>query len=37
MRVNELAKELGKSNKEILEVLEKNNQAVKSHSSDVSE
>ncbi len=37
MRVNELAKELGKSNKEILEVLEKNNQAVKSHSSNVSE
>ena len=35
MRVNELAKELGKSSKEVLDLLQKNNQDVKSHSSNV--
>ncbi len=37
MRVNELAKELGKSSKEVLDLLQKNNQDVKSHSSNVSD
>ncbi len=37
MRVNELAKELGKSSKEVLEVLQKHNQEVKSHSSNINE
>ena len=37
MRVNELAKELGKSSKEVLEILQKHNQDVKTHSSSVSE
>ncbi len=37
MRVNELAKELGKTSKEVLEILEKQNQDVKTHSSNVSE
>ena len=37
MRVNELAKELGRPNKEVLEILQKNNQDVKSHSSNVNE
>ncbi len=35
MRVNELAKELGKTSKEVLDVLQKQNQEVKSHSSNV--
>ncbi len=37
MRVNELAKELGKTSKEVLEILQKQNQDVKSHSSNISE
>ncbi len=37
MRVNELAKELGKSSKEVLDILQKQNQDVKSHSSNVTE
>ena len=37
MRVNELSKELGKSNKEVLEILQKNHFDVKSHSSGITE
>ena len=37
MRVNELAKELGKTSKEVLEILQKQNQDVKSHSSNINE
>ena len=37
MRVSELAKELGKTSKDVLDVLQKNNQDVASHSSNVSE
>ena len=37
MRVSELAKELGKTSKEVLDVLQKNNQDVSSHSSNVNE
>ena len=37
MRVNELAKELGKTSKDVLDVLQKNNQDVSSHSSNVNE
>ena len=37
MRVNELAKELGKSNKEVLDILQKQNQDVKTHSSNITE
>ena len=37
MRVSELAKELGKTSKEVLDVLQKNNQDVASHSSNVNE
>ncbi|MCC8060108.1 MAG: translation initiation factor IF-2 [Clostridiales bacterium] len=36
MRVNELAKELGKTSKEILDILQKQNQDVKTHSSSIS-
>ena len=36
MRVSELAKELGKSSKDVLDVLQKNNQDVATHSSNVS-
>ena len=35
MRVNELSKQIGKSNKEVLEILQKNHFDVKSHSSKV--
>ncbi len=37
MRVNELAKQLGKSNKEVLDILQKQNQDVKTHSSNITE
>ena len=37
MRVSEFAKELGKSSKEVLEILQKNNFDVKSHASNVSD
>ena len=37
MRVSELAKELGKSSKDVLDVLQKNNQDVATHSSIVSD
>ena len=37
MRVNDLAKELGKTNKEILEILQKNHAEVKSHMSNINE
>ena len=37
MRVNELSKQIGKSNKEVLEILQKNHFDVKSHSSKVTE
>ena len=37
MRVNELAKEMGKTSKEVLDILQKHNQDVKSHSSNMSE
>ncbi len=37
MRVSELAKELGKTSKDVLDVLQKNNQDVASHSSNVSD
>ena len=37
MRVNELAKELGKTSKDVLDVLQKNHQDVTSHSSNVSD
>ncbi len=37
MRVSELAKELGKTSKEILEILQKNHIEVKTHSSNVSD
>ena len=37
MRVNDLAKELGKSNKEILDILQNNNIEVKSHLSNVTD
>lgn len=37
MRVNELAKELGKTSKEVLSILQRQNQDVKSHSSNISE
>ena len=37
MRVSELAKELGKSSKDVLAVLQKNNQDVATHSSNVSD
>ncbi len=37
MRVNELSRQIGKSNKEVLEVLQKNNYDIKSHSSNVTE
>ena len=37
MRVNELSKELGKTNKEVLEILKKNNYDVKSHASNITE
>ena len=37
MRVNELSKQIGKSNKEVLEILQKNNFDIKSHSSNVTE
>ncbi|MCI8836640.1 MAG: translation initiation factor IF-2 [Hungatella sp.] len=37
MRVNELAKELGKTSKEVLDILQKNNIEIKSHSSNVTE
>ena len=37
MRVSELAKELGKSSKDVLDVLQKNNQDVATHSSNVSD
>ena len=37
MRVSELAKELGKTSKDVLDVLQKNNQNVASHSSNVNE
>ena len=37
MRVNDLAKELGKPNKEIIEILQKNQIDVKSHMSSVSD
>ncbi len=37
MRVNELSKELGKSNKEVLEILQKNHFDIKSHSSGITE
>ncbi|NBH73619.1 translation initiation factor IF-2 [Clostridiaceae bacterium] len=37
MRVNELAKELGKTSKEVLEILQRQNQDVKSHSSNINE
>ncbi len=37
MRVNELSKELGKSNKEVLEILQKNHFDVKSHASNITE
>ena len=37
MRVNELSKELGRTNKEVLEILKKNNYDVKSHASNINE
>ncbi|MGL5437739.1 MAG: translation initiation factor IF-2 [Lachnospiraceae bacterium] len=37
MRVSELAKELGKTSKEVLDVLQKNQQEVKSHASNVND
>ncbi|MCI9148268.1 MAG: translation initiation factor IF-2 [Hungatella sp.] len=37
MRVNELAKELGKTSKEVLDILQKHNIEIKSHSSNVTE
>ena len=37
MRVNELSKELGKTNKEVLEILQKNQFDVKSHASSISD
>ncbi|MEW4412907.1 translation initiation factor IF-2 [Clostridium sp. AN503] len=37
MRVNELAKELGKTSKEVLDILQKKNQDVKTHSSSVND
>ena len=37
MRVNELSKELGKTNKEVLEILQKNNFDIKSHASNITE
>ncbi|MDO5406805.1 MAG: translation initiation factor IF-2 [Eubacteriales bacterium] len=37
MRVSELAKEVGKTSKEVLDILQKNNQDVKSHSSNVND
>ncbi len=37
MRVSELAKELGKTSKEVLEILQKHGHEVKSHASNVSE
>ena len=37
MRVSELAKELGKTSKDVLDVLQKNHQDVTSHSSNVSD
>ena len=37
MRVNELSKQIGKSNKEVLEILQKNHFDVKSHSSKVTD
>ncbi len=37
MRVSELAKELGKSSKDVLDVLQKNNQDVATHSSNVND
>ncbi len=37
MRVNELAKELGKTSKEVLDILQKQKQDVKTHSSSVSD
>ena len=37
MRVDELSKQIGKSNKEVLEILQKNHFDVKSHSSKVTE
>ena len=37
MRVNELAKEIGKTSKEVLDVLQKENQDVKSHSSNITD
>ena len=37
MRVNDLAKELGKSNKEVLEILQKNNIEVKSHMASITD
>ena len=37
MRVSELAKELGKTSKEVLDILQKTNQEVKTHSSSVND
>ena len=37
MRVNELSRELGRTNKEVLELLRKQGYEVKSHSSNVSD
>ncbi|MEG2297863.1 MAG: translation initiation factor IF-2 N-terminal domain-containing protein, partial [Clostridium sp.] len=37
MRVNELSKELGKTNKEVLEILQKNHFEVTSHASKITE
>ena len=37
MRVSEFAKEIGKSSKEVLEVLQKHNFDVKSHASNVND
>ena len=37
MRVSELAKELGKTSKEILDILQKNQVSDKTHSSNISE
>ena len=37
MRVNELSKEIGKTNKEVLEILRKNHFDIKSHSSNITD
>ena len=37
MRVSELAKELGRTSKEVLDILQKNHVEIKSHSSNVNE